>query len=120
MRLMILPFLATLALVACGDSEPDDGTDACGSEYPPPASLDAAYTECVTDEDCVVLELGLCDQCNGGEAVAVNGARELDVADRYSECVPDTENWACTEMACPPLSAACDVGTCTLQQAMTF
>jgi hypothetical protein len=116
MRYSNLAVLAVFALLGCGVSDSGGDGTACESEYPPPAALDAAYTACEVDDDCLVLELGICDQCNGGEAVAVNGDSELDVADRYAQCVPDTGNWACTAMACTPPTATCDAGVCTMHR----
>lgn len=118
-RASVLAVVACGLLLACGDAKDPDGTE-CASEYPPPSPLDAEFTGCEVDEDCVVVELGMCDACNGGTAVAVGTASELAVADQYAECVPDTGEWGCTAMACPPLYATCDAGACTLQQETTW
>jgi hypothetical protein len=82
----------------------------CGDDYPPPDPLPAEYTACEADADCVVTELGCCDECNGGFAVAVRSDRQAEVVDLYSErCGGDT---ACTEMGCQPWVVTCDAGTC--------
>jgi hypothetical protein len=107
-------FLLVL-LVACGGVAPGGGTEACETEYPPPAELDAAYTVCEVDDDCRVVELGVCDACNGGTAVAVNGASEGTVFDLYAQCEPD-EEWGCTEMACAALIPLCEAGSCVMEE----
>jgi hypothetical protein len=82
------------------------------NEYPPPDPLPAEYTSCEVDEDCVVVSLGCCDHCNGGEARAANTANEDEVRDLYSErCGP---RYSCTLMGCSQLEATCAEGTCTL------
>jgi hypothetical protein len=107
MRLLILIALG------CSGADPKDPT-ACESEYPPPTTLDEVHTVCEVDDDCLVLELGMCDSCNGGVAVAVNTGSEADVTALHQECAPDTGEWGCTLMACTPLVARCDSGVCTL------
>ncbi|MEL6349550.1 MAG: hypothetical protein AAFV53_40985 [Myxococcota bacterium] len=86
---------------------------ACNN-YPPPDPLESELTDCSADEECVVVELGCCDACNGGTAVAVNKAQEDETRDRYSERCG--LNYACTLMACGSLDAVCDDGTCVLEQ----
>ena len=100
--------LGLLSILAC-----------TGSEYPPDLPLDAAYTDCEGDTDCTIVELGCCDDCNGGLAVAVNNTTsEAEVRDRFSErCGRRT---ACTEMDCPDHYATCDEGTCTRHQEDDF
>lgn len=81
-----------------------------GDDYPPPDPLPAEYTTCGSEADCVVVELGCCDECNGGTAVAVRADQEAEVADLYSErCGNGT---ACTEMGCAPWVVTCEAGTC--------
>ncbi len=109
MRLMTLA--AVTLLVACNGAEPDDN-------YPPELPLADEYLTCEVDEDCVIVELGLCDQCNGGLAVAVNESSESEVFDEYSESEPANGEWACTEVACAPLEPVCDDdGLCSYEQA---
>lgn len=83
------------------------------SQYPPPDPLDPELTACDTSPECVVVELGCCDSCNGGTAVAVNEASVEEVVERYSESCG--RSYACTLMDCGTLEATCDAGTCTLQ-----
>jgi hypothetical protein len=98
------------------------GLAACGvfpnPNYPPELPLDPALTQCTIAGDCTVVELGCCDACNGGVAVAVRSDARGDVIDEYSEACGPTV--ACTLMGCPPLEAVCDAGTCTLEQGTTF
>ena len=105
----ILLFVGLLmATTACGG----DAVDPDLSEYPPDLPLDAAYTECELVDDCVVVELGCCDDCNGGLAVAVNVSSEPDVVDRFTEVCDDDQ--ACTEIGCPAWVLSCDDGACGL------
>ena len=85
-----------------------------GSTYPPPDPLPAELPACDADADCVIVQLGCCDHCNGGEAVAVRVDRAAEVEETYSErCGRST---GCTLMACAELEAVCEDGTCTSQQ----
>lgn len=87
---------------------------ACASNYPPPDTLPAEYTACDVPADCVVVELGCCDACNGGEARSVNAEHEQTVRDTYTEqCGPGT---ACTEIGCPAWVTTCDAGVCGLER----
>ena len=81
-----------------------------GDDYPPPDPLPSEYTTCEADEDCVVVELGCCDECNGGLAVAVRADQEATVTDLYSERCGECT--ACTEMGCAPWVVTCQDGTC--------
>ena len=83
------------------------------SSYPPELPLDAQYTTCAGNDDCRILELGCCDDCNGGFAVAVNlesaGAVRREFAEDCGGGV------ACTERACELLDTTCSTdGLCEL------
>jgi hypothetical protein len=106
-----------LGLTACTEL-PIEVT--CERDYPPALPLDLAFTECEVDDDCVALELGLCDHCNGGEVVAVSDATQGEILERHQECLPDTGQLGCTEMACEILQAACLEGVCTLVEATLY
>ena len=82
----------------------------CGDEYPPPDPLPAEYTACEVPEDCVAVELGCCDACNGGLAVAVAVDQADAVVERYSERCGAAAT--CTLMACPDWEMTCDAGVC--------
>jgi len=99
-----------LLLPACSTDEPAAVED----NYPPPDPLGDEYRTCAVDADCVIVQLGLCDHCNGGVAVAVNEDSEQTVFDAYAEAEP-TEEWGCTLMACDDLEAVCDQGLCIEQ-----
>ncbi len=102
-------------LTACGPADV--------AEAPPPTPIPATLTTCETpdpadptetDEQCVVLQLGCCDHCNGGRAVAVRADAADDVQATYVEsCTPGT---ACTEMGCAPLTAECIEDRCVTVQ----
>ncbi|MDH5673112.1 MAG: hypothetical protein OEZ06_13235 [Myxococcales bacterium] len=101
--------LLSMLLFACGG-----GDDAAPSEYPPPMPLDAQYTACGDVSECEVLELGCCDACNGGTAVAVHKEHAADVMERHSErCGAST---ACTSIGCAPWELSCEQGVCGLQR----
>ena len=88
---------------------------ACGNpSYPPELPLDEELTTCTADEDCVVVQLGCCDACNGGVAVSARADRAEDVRGEFAEAGCATVD--CTLMDCPPLLATCPATTCTLEQ----
>ncbi len=86
-----------------------------GTTYPPPSDIDAAYTTCTTEADCVAVELGCCDECNGGTAWAVNTSSVATVTAEYAEdCSTPV---ACTEMGCAPWVVSCsDAGVCEMER----
>lgn len=87
---------------------PDESTDFRPPVVPPRA--DARF-ECVGNEDCVVLEVGCCNHCNGGSLVAVNLASTATASSTFHErgCAETT----CTERNCDwDYQAVCDAGTC--------
>ncbi len=84
------------------------------TEYPPPAELPSDYTACDAPEDCVVVELGCCDACNGGEARSVSSAHLDAVRTQYTQgCAL---NQGCTEMGCSAWETTCEEGVCGLQR----
>lgn len=88
----------------------------CSGDNPdyPPTDLDSAFTECNEAADCVVVELGCCDECNGGFAVSVNTASVDQVREDFSQtCAGNT---ACTEIGCNSWEVTCDEGTCGAQR----
>ncbi len=84
------------------------------TDYPPPEQLPARYTACAVAGDCVVVELGCCDECNGGEARSVASSQQETVIDQYSESCSSTSG--CTEMACGPWETTCDDGVCGMKR----
>ena len=85
---------------------------ACNPNYPPPDPLPAEFVACDLDTDCVLVELGCCDGCNGGETRAVAADHADAVIDQYSEvCIGET---ACTLVACEAVSASCVAGVCSV------
>jgi hypothetical protein len=75
------------------------------------ASVDEAMFTCSDTAECVVVETGCCDHCNGGALLAVNN-RYTDAAMaafRQREC----EDSSCTKMACEwSYTPVCDAGSC--------
>lgn len=99
-RLLLLLFL----LAACTPN----------AAYPPPDVLDAEYTACDAPEDCVVLELGCCDACNGGEARSVNSEHEDTVRTLYTQSCVFVDG--CTEIGCNDWETTCEDNVCGLQR----
>ena len=105
MRLLPMLFL----VLACGDAgDSGDVNDA----YPPSIPLETRFTECTVAADCVAVELGCCDECNGGFAVAVNTDSVAAVTAEFAEVCGVTQG--CTEMGCPAWELSCDAGVCAM------
>jgi hypothetical protein len=104
---MRMPQACILLLAACVG-----GDDAAASGYPPPLPLEANLTSCADESECQVVELGCCDQCNGGFAVAVHSDRVAEVMARFSEDCGSS--FACTEIGCAPWVVRCEQGRCGL------
>ncbi len=104
-RLHALLLALPLAFVAC-KSEP----------WVPPDQSDLAttFTDCSGGQSCVIVELGCCDHCNGGRAVAVVAGQEDAVLAEHGESCGN--NVACTEMGCAPLTATCEDNVCVQVQ----
>jgi len=68
------------------------------------------YRTCAVDEDCVIVELGCCDHCNGGRVDAVHRDRAEEIQMSFGDDCEEDE--ACTEMACAPMLARCTDWTC--------
>ena len=62
----------------------------------------------------MIVELGCCDYCNGGEARSVNVASVAAVTERYEERCG--RNTACTLIGCAALLPTCEANTCGLVQ----
>lgn len=90
------------------------GCNFVNPNYPPELPLDAELTDCEVDEDCTIVELGCCSDCNGGLAVAVrNDARDQVETDFSQAC---GRGVACTLIACAPLEATCEANVCAVTQ----
>jgi hypothetical protein len=93
--------------------EPKFGPDALGPTFFPPLvppEPDAMFV-CGTNEDCVVIELGCCDHCNGGSLLAVNLASMDAAHDRFRQS--DCAGVDCSERGCGwDYEPVCDRGTC--------
>lgn len=84
----------------------------CFTPYTPPQELPAEYTSCTVAADCEAVEVGCCDQCNGGTAYAVATDQVDAVREAYAEdCSTGAD---CTEMACGDWVLICNVGTCSM------
>ncbi len=98
--------LALGTFVACSTDEPWNPPDQ--------PAVDAAYTDCSGGQTCVVVELGCCDHCNGGSAIAVIEGQQATATAEYGETCGN--RLACTEIGCAPLTAVCNEGTCGLME----
>jgi len=84
----------------------------CGNpNYPPVDSIESEFRVCQVRDDCVILELGCCDSCNGGVAVAVTRGEEEAALDKYGEvgCGGD-----CALLGCNDLVAECHSELCVV------
>ncbi|MCB9691542.1 MAG: hypothetical protein H6736_06990 [Alphaproteobacteria bacterium] len=95
------------ALTGCSTDNPN---------YPPPADIPADLLACEQPSDCVIVELGCCDHCNGGFALSVRADKASEVTDTYSETCG--ANTACTEMACAELLPTCSNNVCGSEEAV--
>jgi hypothetical protein len=78
---------------------------------PEPAFDDDAMFACASAADCVVLEMGCCDHCNGGWLLSVNRmhAEQAVQAHRAQDCSAS----ACETHRCEGRAQAiCDAGAC--------
>jgi hypothetical protein len=96
-----------LALAACGPSSPPASPGNTGGSFD-------ERQACTADTDCVAIELECCDQCNGGNAVAVHKDYLAEIKATYEpgRACPDV---ACTEMYCDPPAPLCARGVCGLR-----
>lgn len=78
----------------------------CCADTPPPPS----YQTCDAAEQCVVLEMGCCDHCNGGWLMSVNSAFQEAALEEFKDDCSDPV--ACTEKGCASVAATCDEGLC--------
>ncbi len=100
-------------------AHPSDG-DCAGPPAPPPEpAAQRAWFACQQDAECVVVDLGCCDFCNGGLEVAANRDHARAVRDTYHErgCLVTTaqgsRSRSCTELFCgDERDAVCREGQC--------
>lgn len=102
MKLMAAAFsLMMVVTIACSSNKGGKGGGT--SNNTPPAS------QCKADDDCVVIETGCCDHCNGGKAVAY--PKSAGAPKREEPCT----DRACTELACGPALPHCNAGKCEVK-----
>jgi len=67
---------------------------------------------CVSDRDCMLVEMGCCDHCNGGSLMSVNVDHVGHAVQSWHE--PSCGAAMCTKMACvaDPPRPVCDGGVC--------
>ena len=64
---------------------------------------------CSVDADCVLVDLGPCDICNGGEQIAAHRDHAADALAKYGR----GSGGACTERGCDwSPTPICDAGMC--------
>lgn len=77
-----------------------------GYEIYPGVSVDEAWVDCRTEDECVIVAVGCCDHCNGGAITAVNVAFAERAKDLISEKLAAAGPCkACTHAACDAASA---------------
>ena len=62
-------------------------------------------TACHLDEDCVLIEVGCCDHCNGGKLMSVNVKAKPEALAKYK--AKDCKGKKCTLMGCMPKVPSC-------------
>jgi hypothetical protein len=76
---------------------PDEVEADSGYEIYPGVTVDEAWVDCRVEDDCVIVEAGCCDHCNGGAMTAV--ARPY--ADRARQLLARTAcESPCTTVSC--------------------
>ncbi len=90
----------------------------CGNPaYPPTQPLEVDLRACQVDEECTIVELGCCDECNGGTAVAVTIGQEEAALDEFGEA--RCGSVVCTRLACQPLIPRCSSeGLCVVDRSL--
>lgn len=64
---------------------------------------------CSVDADCVLVDLGPCDICNGGEQISVHAGHADQALAKYGR----EQGGACSAMGCQWSPApTCDAGVC--------
>lgn len=72
----------------------------------------SAWFTCGQASDCVAVEVGCCDHCNGGKLVAANKASEPAV--KAALGAKNCGGTACTAGGCANAILACNSGTCAI------
>ncbi len=109
-----MKLLATLViLVGLAACKKDAAPTAPGPVDEPVATDPYA---CTADDDCVAVEIGCCDECNGGEAVGVHedhaDAVLADSPPGRGEC----EGTGCTKRGCAEWVPSCQAGQCEISR----
>src|SRR5690349_15601975 len=104
MKLVAAFSLMALVTFACSSHKGKTGGGGPTSGGPP-----AGAAECKADDECVVVETGCCDHCNGGKAQAFPKGKEAGHGPTGCTDI------ACTEMACGPALPKCEAGKCTVK-----
>jgi len=109
---MLRIFLACLSLFALSACSPTkDSVGAATATSPAPLSRVPPFelTSCSKDADCVLLEMGCCDYCNGGIVWAVSDAQRSAAETMRPDC---NDPPVCTTMGCAEVSVRCQAGHC--------
>ena len=75
----------------------------------------AEWFTCSDAAECVIVSTGCCDYCAGGGLMSVNQTYAEVARDEYGPT--GCELVDCDAVACAPLEATCDAGTCGYQEA---
>jgi hypothetical protein len=98
----LILFAVILVVAACSNGEPPVNDDI--------VNISGVVIACAEDTDCVVVEIGCCDHCNGGEVASVNVAYAEEVEEYHTRDCGDQV--MCTMMACPDELPRCRDGEC--------
>lgn len=95
---------------ASADTAADSGGDASADAAVDAGGIPPGWVACNVPNDCVAVELGCCDHCNGGKLGGFHKDYAKQAKDALGEvCTPPI---ACTEMACGQAVATCQAGQC--------
>lgn len=96
-----------------GVSTPVEAPQAAASDSD--GAMPEAWTQCTTDAECQLLEVGCCDHCNGGDAIAVNRDHAQDARRWHAARRTCPSPTLCTERGCYGPFPTCSAGRCELK-----
>jgi hypothetical protein len=110
--------VVVLALAACSQRAMHSST--VDDRVPLPDE----WVTCTTTADCVAIEMGCCDHCNGGWVLGVNTAHAARATSAYHARCDSSEHAnpdgtmsfcgpSCTEVGCGGIRGACIARKCT-------
>jgi len=111
--------LTLLILVAALSSCRPTTSSTSSTTGPVGATGKPVYDErqaCTADGDCIAVEIGCCDHCNGGQVVGIHRDYAAEVHKTYASA-DKCGTTMCTKMACAePPAPFCHDGVCGVRQ----